>query len=354
MITARAKQDVAMELISEFVFQERIRDTDLRHKLGNRHSNSPQMLFSQLNLIQEFQLVLALIEYFSRPGSDATRNAVFLSLFGSNLNPGRSSILSKLISTSISGSVAPCLASAGCWMQQLGCTSSASTEIARNLVKDFVTYSKKTSEQLKMLPMVAPRFASNFMTAVADLYMNESFGSGGMVPPPDMLLEVFTEWITDNPSLCLASQQPLALPSGAIAMPVVTPIAGLIRWTVLSGIHQQTSKIYNHYAYSKLHLGLLETILQIPPPNGPATAINSQHLIQIIHPLNAYARRLNMENIIPETNEAFQLSLEKFAQAIQVALHARCVYGSIPQLLGLLESLPASILMEIVIKANKN
>lgn len=341
-----------MELISEFVFQERIRDTDLRHKLGNRHSNSPQLLVSQLNLIQEFQLVLALIEFFSRPGADATRNAVFLSLFGSNLNPGRSSILSKLISTSISGSVAPCLASAGTWMQQLGCTSSVSTEIAKSLVKDFVIYSKKTSEQLKMLPMVAPRFAANFMTAVADLYMNETFGTGGLVPPPDMLLEVFTEWISENPSLCLASQQPLALPSGAIAMPVVTPLSGLIRWTVLAGL--QPSKPQNIVSYSKLHLGLLETILQIPPPNGPATAINSQHLIQIIHPLNAYARKLNTENIVPESCEHFQLCLEKFAQAIQVALHSKCIYGSIPQLLGLLETLPLNNLMEIVIKANKN
>lgn len=342
-----------MELISEFIFQERVRDTDLRHKLGNRHSNSPQFMVSQLNLIQEFQLVLTLVEFFSRPGADATRNAVFLSLFGSNLNPGRSSILSKLVSTSISGSVAPCLASAGTWMQQLGCTSSASTEIAKSLVKDFVTYSKKTSEQLKMLPMVAPRFASNFMTAVADLYMNESFGTGGLVSPPDMLLEVFTEWITENPSLCLASQQPLALPSGAIAMPVVTPLAGLIRWTVLAGI-QPSNKPQNIIAYSKLHLGLLETILQIPPPNGPATAINSQHLIQIIHPLNAYARKLNIDNIVPETCEYFQLSLEKFAQAIQVALHSKCIYGSIPQLLGLLESLPTNHLMDIVIKTNKN
>lgn len=237
-------------------------------------------------------------------------------------------------------------------MQQLGCTSAASTEIAKCLVKDFVIFARKPSEQLKMLPMVAPRFASNFMTAVAELYMNESFGPG-LVSPPDMLLEVFTEWITDNPSLCLASQQPLALPSGAIAMPVVTPLAGLIRWTVLAGI-QHPNKPQNNVAYSKLHLGLLETILQIPPPNGPATAINSQHLIQVIHPLNAYARKLTNDNIAPETCEHFQLSLEKFAQAIQVALHSKCIYGSIPQLLGLLESLPRNHLLEIVIKANKN
>lgn len=335
-----------MELISEFIFQERIRDTDLRNKIGNRHSNSPQMA-SQLNQIQEFHIVCILIEFLSKPGADASRNAVFLSLFGNNFTPGRSSILSKLISTSISGSVAPCLASAGTWMQQLGCTSTVCSEIVRTLVKDFVTYSRKMCEQFKILPMVAPRFAANFMTAVADLYMNESRGF-----PPDSLLEVFTEWITDNPQLCLASQLPLALPPGAIAMPVVTPLAGLIRWTVLSGVPQ--SKCPNSSAYSKLHLGLLETMMQIPPPNGPATAINSQHLIQIIHPLNAYERQLVSENIAPETCEHFQVMLERFAQAIQVALYSRCVYGSIPQLLGLLESLPRNQLLEIVIKANRN
>ena len=66
---------------------------------------------------------------------------------------------------------------------------------------DFVIFANKPSEQLKSLPMVAPRFAANFMTAVCDLYLN---GQGREGPPPNILLEVITEWVTENHSLCLA------------------------------------------------------------------------------------------------------------------------------------------------------
>lgn len=206
IIISRSKQNFAMALISEFVFLE----MDNRKMPGGACMNS----------FQEFQLILVLIEYFSQPGPDATRNAVFLSLFGSNLTVQRSRILSKLISTAVSGSVAPLLSSAGTWMQQVGCTTSQVLEVAQALVSDFITFSKRTSEQLKQLPLVAPHFAANLMTSVADLYMQErTGGSTALIPPPDALLDVFTEWISENPALCFAAQQPLALPSGAIAMP---------------------------------------------------------------------------------------------------------------------------------------
>lgn len=337
---SRSKQNFAMTLISEFIFLEKFKDTDFR-----KNANAVPFLTSQMTSIQEFQLILVLIEFFSRPGPDATRNAVFLSLFGGNLTPNRSSVLCKLISTSVSGSVSAVLCAAGTWMQQLGCTSAPSLEIAQNLVKDFVTFAKKTSEQLKQLPLVAPRFAANIMTAVADLYMNDQ--RGAFISPPDMLLDVFTEWVTDNPSLCLASQQPLALPSGAIAMPVITPIAGLIKWTVLAPI------VNNKPTYSDLHLALLQTLLQIVP-TAPPTALNAQHLLLIVSPLKSYADKLLSENLKPEDDANLQKSLERFSQSIQVALTAKCVYGNITQLLCNLETLPQNSLMDIVIKVNKN
>lgn len=136
-----------MDLISEFIFLEKTKDIDARKGY----------VPSAMNLVQEFQLVVALCEFFSRPGPDATRNAVFLSLFGAATTPVRSDVLVKLISTSVSASIAPLLCAAGTWMQQVGCTSVASTELAQSLVKDFVIFSKKTSEQLRQLPMVAPR-----------------------------------------------------------------------------------------------------------------------------------------------------------------------------------------------------
>lgn len=230
-------------------------------------------------------------------------------------------------------------------MQQLGCTSQPSLELARNLVKDFVTFARKASEQLKTLPMLAPRFSANFMTAVTDLYLNET--KGEMLAPPEILLEVFTEWVSENPSLCLASQQPLALPTGAIAMPVIPPLAGLIRWCVLAPL------ITTKSCYSKLHLSILQSLQQTPQTNGQPTALNVQHLGLIINSLLLQVESLRKINRNPENDEMIQMSLERFAQAVQVALSTRCIYGSTAQLLCRLESLPHNQLMEIVIKANK-
>ncbi|XP_013102440.2 integrator complex subunit 15 [Stomoxys calcitrans] len=339
IIIGRGKQNFIMQLISEFVFLEKTKEVDVRR------GQSPQSYSNmQMNKIQEFQLILVLIEFFSQPGPDSTRNAVFLSLFGSNLTPQRTKILCKLISTSVSGSVAPLLSSAGTWMQQVGCTTPPSLEVAQSLVSDFIIFSRKTSEQLKQLPLVAPHFAANLMTAVADLYLNEQRGT--LTPPPDALLDVVCEWVTENPSLCLASQQPLALPIGAIAMPVVTPLAGLIRWSVLAPI------LSNRSTYSNLHLSLLQTLLEIVN-NGPPTALNAQHLALTLTPLKNYASRLKGEKLDPSQDANFQKCVERLAQAVQVGLSSNCVYGNIPQLLCALETLPPHPLMKIVIAANK-
>ncbi|XP_055586999.1 integrator complex subunit 15 [Uranotaenia lowii] len=337
LIIHRNKHDIAMDLVAEFVFRER--------KDDQSRQQQKQAPIPRLSSIEEFQLVLALCDFFSRPGPDATRNAVFFSLFGGSI--GRSSVLNKLISTAVSGSIAPLLCAAGTWMQQLGCTSPPSLELAQCIVKDFVIFSNKPSEQLKSLPMVAPRFAANFMTAVTDLYLNG--GKGQLAAPPDLLLDVITEWVSENPALCLASQQPMALPSGAIAMPVVTPLAGLIRWCVLSLLTTDRQQLY-----SKLHLAVLQSLLEAtPPPTTPPSAVNAQHLGLIINSLQT-----EMDAMLKggkSLNEEFiHCCLERFAQAVQVGLTSRCIFGNIPQLVCRLETLPSkNKLLQIVINANK-
>lgn len=237
-------------------------------------------------------------------------------------------------------------------MQQLGCTSHPSLELAQSLVTDFVVFSRKSCEQLKSLPMVAPRFSANFITAVADLYLNDHMKISQLSPPPDILLDVITEWVSENPLLCFASLQPLALPSGAIAMPVVTPLAGLIRWCVLAPLCNNNN-IINKTSYSRLHLAILQSLLQSPTTAGPTIAINAQHLNSIVNIITTKTELLLKEKVNPDTDERIQTSIERFAQAVQVAFSSRCMYGSIPQFLSRLETLPKNILMQIVIKSNK-
>lgn len=110
--------------------------------------------------------------------------------------------------------------------------------------------------ELKNINRFTCRFAVNFMTSVSGLYLTEG---AQMTPPPEQLIEVFTEWITDNPALCSAQQPALALLPGAIPMPLVPPIDGLIRWCVLAPLFQD--KIDT--SYSRLHLAILQGLVQV-------------------------------------------------------------------------------------------
>lgn len=147
-------------------------------------------------------------------------------------------------------------------MQQLGPTSAPCLDVANHLVQDFIVFSDKCSDQLRTLPLIASRFAINFMTAAADLYLNDNKSNDfnkQITVPPELLLDVITEWVTNNPALCLAIQPPLALPPGAISMPVLTPMAGLIRWCVFAPLFLTNESS----TYSKLHLAILQSLLQV-------------------------------------------------------------------------------------------
>lgn len=295
--------------------------------------------------MQELQLVVVMCDYFQMPGPESTRNSVFLSLFGGGLSKNRITVLIRLISTAISALIAPLLCAAGTWMQQVGCTAPPSLELAGHLIKDFVTFSPNVGDQLESLPMIAPRFAANLMTAVCDLYLTDAHGGTTLQPPPSPLLRIFSEWVFENPNLCLAaSQQPLVLPVGAIAMPVLTPLAGMIRWCVLAPFSQNADQ----KSYSKLQFAILRTLQQQSPAPGPPSIINAQHLVAIINTLQM--KLLEAAEVDPGH---VQMSLERFSQAIQVAISSNCVYGNTLQLLTRLEELPSNEMLDIVIKANR-
>jgi Domain of unknown function (DUF4507) len=131
----RSKQDVAIEIISEFIFAE--------NRTNKRHS-------IDLSLIEEFQIVVALCDFFAKPtpAADSRNMIIFMALFGT-ITPTRISILAKLISTAISCSLCSILSASAGWMQQLG-NSAPCVELAKCLVQDFVVFSKAT-EQFKSL-----------------------------------------------------------------------------------------------------------------------------------------------------------------------------------------------------------
>ena len=58
----------------------------------------------------------------------------------------------------------------GVLMQQVGCTSKFSVEIARGLVNDYFVLLPECSCKLRELPSKAPLFTANFLTALTEIY----------------------------------------------------------------------------------------------------------------------------------------------------------------------------------------
>ncbi|GLV33957.1 uncharacterized protein CBL_11160 [Carabus blaptoides fortunei] len=347
--------DLAMDLMAEFVFAE----IDRR---GNRKTTA-------LSSLQELQLLQVLCEYFESAGTEAVKNTVFLSLFGGSSLALRIKILCKLVSMSVCVPAPAVLHAAGIWMQQLGNTSAHSLQLAKSLVNDYFVFTPSAVSRLRTLPDSAPQFTANFLTAVAEIYLTDKRTT--FTPPPACLLETITQWVSDNYKLCTAAQNiQSSLPSGAIQMAAITPLAGLLKWCILAPVHYVTSQYDSSSSlvsktvkaqrnedcqkhYAQLHLALLESLLETGPRTGPATAVCAQHLVTVIQPLqNQIAELLRLGKSI-STEPALQISLDRLAQAIQVALATHCIYGNTQDLLNQLDQLPDNRLLKIVINTHK-
>lgn len=154
----------------------------------------------------------------------------------------------------------------------------------------------------------------------------------------------------DYPTLCTDAQPQLELPIGAISMPIVNPLPGLIRWCVLAPISNVPS---DGTAYSKLHLSILKSLMQESKSVNdlPVTsAMNSIALGVVIFALKFRATEIAKTGD-PDTDEKMQLSLERLAQCIQIALQSRSLSGNISQLMSRLKTLPQNNLLNIVIKS---
>lgn len=205
------------------------------------------------------------------------------------------------------------------------------------------------------------------MTSVSVLYFKEI--DCDMATPPDSLIELFTEWISENPNLCSETQPPLELLSGAIPMPLIPPIEGLIRWCTLSPLFLPL----NDLIYSKLHYAVLQSLTQVrlntnrhilhelkkfnffylKANQNNATPTNALALGTIIDSVRNQADRYRLQNIDPDTDERMQICLERFAQSIQLGIMSRIITGSIPQLLQRLQTLPKNALLKMVLQ-NQN
>ncbi|XP_076637444.1 integrator complex subunit 15 isoform X2 [Colletes latitarsis] len=281
--------------------------------------------------IQELQLIEVLSDFFQSPGgSAAVRNAVFLSLFPAD-SP-RYKVLGNLVSLAIATQNKAVLNATGIWMQQLGSTSLQSVGLARHVLNDYFVLTPKSIDKLKQLPVLAPHFTANLLTAIGEVYEDKD--------PPTELLRLVGEWIDENPSLLLT---PLmdnpALPTGGIPMTPITPIAGLFRWCILCPLRLSFTKNAENCEeqrklYSKIQQLLMDSVLRLKNSGNNKHAISAQHFAATIRTLSS-----NLQSQTNPNSSLRDLAMERLAQAISAAMSANCIYGNKQELLALLQPL---------------
>ncbi|RZF41210.1 hypothetical protein LSTR_LSTR011591 [Laodelphax striatellus] len=323
--------DLINELIQEFVFCE----TDRR---GFPCKKQP------LSCLRELQLLEVLSDYVcsSSPGR-AARNAVFMSLFNP-MHPDRGRILVKLVSMAISINNHAVLMATAILMQQQSCTSKFSIQLAQGVVNDFIILYPDCIDKLRELPISCPLFCANFMTAVTEIYgitLSDRNDIPQWVGVPEKLTTTIIEWIEKfGPQLISALSMDFQsyLPTGAIVMAAVAPYSGLLKWTILSSLHERNTSAQNLYLF--LHLAVCNS-LYLLPEKRPEYLLTAVNLISIIHHIK---KCVNLT--VPQ--EKLDDCLIRLAQSVQVAMHSKAVYGNVRTLLEEMESLPRNRLMTIV------
>lgn len=137
-----------------------------------------------MSRIRHLELLVMICEYFNKTKikqdndnccGDTALNAIFMTLFPQfGAPPQRTNMLVSLVSLAISTYSNLILQSAGVQMQQLGCSSKYSLQLADGLVKKFFTFINAENKSLYLLPQNAPLFTANLMTSLSELYFNTS------------------------------------------------------------------------------------------------------------------------------------------------------------------------------------
>lgn len=180
-----------MDLISEFIFCETNEEGKstkviiiLNLVLNNTYVHYDYNLFQPMSRIRHLQLLVMICDYFNKTKikpdndnccGDTALNAIFMTLFPQfGAPPQRTNMFVSLISLAISTYSNLILQSAGVQMQQLGCSSKYSSQLADGLVKKFFTFISSNNTSLLLLPQNAPLFTANLMTSLSELYFNTS------------------------------------------------------------------------------------------------------------------------------------------------------------------------------------
>ncbi|KAJ8363924.1 hypothetical protein SKAU_G00127550 [Synaphobranchus kaupii] len=345
-----------IELVEEFIF----------HVPKDRNVQPKRM-----NSLQELQLLEIMCSYFQEQSKDAVRQIIFSALFspqGNKADDNRMAMLGKLVSMAVAVCRVPILECAASWLQRSHAIYCV--RLAKVLVDDYCSLVPGSVQTLQQIFSASPRFCCQFITAVTALY---DLSSEDLIPPFD-LLEMVVTWIFDDPRLTLITflNTPISanLPLGCLDL---TPLLGLVRWCVKSPLaykrNIKPSLSNGHMGklprempdseggdrdskplYSKLHLSVLQVLMMLQAHLteknlfGRLGLLLFENVAQLVEELARLVSELNPLNATKET----ELSLDRLAQALQVAMAAGALLCAREDLRSLCSRLPHNNLLQLV------
>lgn len=305
------------------------------------HSSSRRAA-QKLNAVQELQLLEMLSSCLSE-ANEGSRYSIFNAIFGGSPEGYKIILLTKLVSMALSLGVGPVLDCAALWMQEHGCHSKASCDLAHSLVEDYCLLFPEVSTTFQGLPRISPLFTCNFITAVATIYPFD--GNAFQKPPPLSLLRYITTWVSSDPCLCSESVR-----LSRIQANFSCPFMGLVQWCILGHLYTHC-KVTNEVEkteilglLSKLHFGILQSLLAYKSMELNQALFYMPHFVSLSQAL----MQLNSQGC--KSEDTLHLLIEKIGQVIQVAM----VTGSLKEEKGyfglkqICSILPQNRLLEII------
>ncbi|KAJ8251114.1 hypothetical protein GJAV_G00217440 [Gymnothorax javanicus] len=295
-----------VELVEEFVF------------------NMPKdrcMQQKKMTSLQELQLLEIICSYFQEQGKDSLRQIIFTTLFCPQNNMAdqrRMALLGKLVSMAVAVCRVPVLECAASWLQRTPATHCL--RLARGLVDDYCGSAPSPARALRDIVTVSPRFCCQFIIAVTAVY---DLSTDGLIPSVD-LLEMVVTWVHDNPRLTLLTflSSPLP-PSRSPGSLELTPLLGLMRWCILVSLRADLTE---RRLYGRMGVLTLEGVAKL--------------VGELAHMLDG----LNPRDATAET----ELSLNRLAQALQVAMASGSLLCSREDVRCLCSRLPYNSLLKLV------
>ncbi|KAJ8253960.1 hypothetical protein COCON_G00205720 [Conger conger] len=343
----------SVELVEEFVFNMS-KDRSVQRK--------------KMTSLQELQLLEITCSYFQEQGKDSLRQIIFSALFSPQCNVAddrRMAMLGKLVSMAVAVCRVPVLECAASWLQRS--PAPHCMRLATVLVDDYCSSAPSPAHALRDIVSVSPRFCCQFITAVTAVY---DLSTDDLIPSSD-LLEMVVTWVHDNPRLTLltflGAPIPSSRPPGALDP---TPLLGLVRWCIKSPLaykrHRKPLQAPDSGAahalgpaeggrdprslYSMLHLSVLQILVSLRADltelqlYGRVGVMSLEHVAKLVGELAYLVDELNPGDSAAET----ELSLNRLAQALQVAMAGGALLCSREDLRCLCSRLPYNSLLQLV------